>query len=244
MQTIWRFCKGLEVQSILKPSHSIFQLNDSINIRFLPNAYPSVPLVHVVKQKPKATYTFIKIVIYPFGSRSVADTTMTSTPKSLPDEDIAAPTNGILEAVSVQAKAESIAANKASVRTKINVVLETFRGLGTTRYGQLAKAINKAWRLAHAAEILALSHLELSSFAWNAFSQSLDDKDDPLPRQASMAAFRSALLQLIDVRTRADIVMGEISATKEERLELRKVVGSVTKLLFVAYSRLERRGIL
>lgn len=132
---------------------------------------------------------------------------------------------------------------KAIVAGEINALLETFRPLATRNYRKLAKAIDKAWKVAHTAELIALETLNLSFFAHRAFTiaKEQDNYDDSLPKEPSDAAFRWVMLKVIDTCIRTNIVMGEIGASKEQRRELYRIRNRVMDLLVCSRDAFERR---
>ncbi len=168
---------------------------------------------------------------------------MATTPESLPDDFFAVETTGILEAASIKAKIQIETTAKAMVSGKRNAVLETFRPLATKNYRKLAKAIDKAWEIVHTAELISLGTLNLSFFAHRAFTlaKEQDNDEDTLPKEPSDAAFRWAMLKVIDTCIRMNIVMGEIGASKEERRELYRSRNRVMDLLVCSRAAFERR---
>lgn len=150
---------------------------------------------------------------------------------------------GILKAASVKAKSQIETTGTAMAAGEINAVLETFRPLNTKNYRKLAKAIDKAWKIAHTAELIALGTLDLSFFAHRAFNlaKEQDNAEDTLPKEPSNAAFRWALLKVMDTCIRTNILMGEIGASNGERRELYRVRNRMMDLLVCSRDAFERR---
>lgn len=165
------------------------------------------------------------------------------TLESLPDDFFAVETTEVPEPASVKAKIQIETAAKAMVSGQCNAVLETFSLLATKNYRKLAKAIDKTWHIAHTAELISLETLNLSFFAHRAFTlaKEQDNDEDTLPTEPSNAAFRWAMLKVIDICIRTNIVMGEIGASKEEKRELHRSRNRVMDLLVCSRAAFERR---